>query len=523
MSLKSKAIILVAVVSFIFTAAFTTIFYLIQKDMVLKQIDEKLKIAAFAINEILPSTYHDRAVAKDAISEDEYNFYLFKLTEYSRKVDVYYLYSFVIQNGRKFFTSTSMTEKEYRSNSYDRYFTEYIDNPHTTKAVSTITDPIIFEEQDKYGYFRSIYIPMFTKSGSKYYLAADIDISEVISKLNNALFTCISVGVILFILTIFFGVLIASKISKPILKLSEYAENIIENKFNNKLQSEDLLKDIISRKDEIGNLTNSFKIMEQRIEHYIRDIMETTAAKEKIESELKIAHDIQNGFLPKQEDYSSSYLLDIYAEMHPAKDVGGDLYDYFISDGKLFFIIGDVSGKGVPAALFMSTTITLFRAFASSSKLPSEILYKINNEIFIFNDSMTFVTLIAGIYDMGTGEMFYSNAGHTQPYIVKNIKNVEKFPIPDGLVSGILKDFEYIDYKMNILSGDTLIFYTDGITEAFSKGDELFGDERFSNLLKELDFTNSKMIVKSIVNKIFNFSSGRELADDMTVLAIRRI
>jgi sigma-B regulation protein RsbU (phosphoserine phosphatase) len=523
MSLKLKAAILVAIISFLFTSAFTLIFYNIQKNMVLKEIRGKLKTAAYAIDEILPPDYHDRARTKNAISEKEYMKYLYELTNYAKKINIYYLYTFVIINGKKYFTSVSATDEELKNKTYDKYFTEYPYNSEITKRAAKAVSPMVMEVSDsKYGHFLTMYIPQWTKKGNKYYLGADVNITDVRKKLNQNLITCVLVGLFLFTLSILSGIWVANQLSDPIMRLSKYAENIIDENLNYKAGIEDILKDILKRKDEIGRLAQSFNVMEKKLDTYILNLKETTAAKEKIESELKVAHNIQMGFLPKKLEKDKVKDIDLAAIMYPAKEVGGDLYDYFIFDDKLFFIIGDVSGKGVPAALFMSTTITFFRAFAPGCKTPSEIVGKMNNEIFQINESMTFVTLICGSYNLKTGEMLFTNAGHLPPYILKDNGEIIKVDLPNGIVVGVFKDFEYIDSQLKLLKNDTIVFYTDGITEAFNSKEELFGHNRLENLLKEANVNSSEALLKIITNKIFDYSKGIPQADDITVLTLKR-
>ncbi len=523
MSLKFKAAILVTIISFIFTTVFTIIFYNIQKNMVLKEIKEKLKTAAFAIDEILPPDFHDRARTPNAISDAEYNKYLLELSKYAKKANVYYLYTFVIIKGKKYFTSVSATDEELKNKTYDKYFTYYPYNPAITKKADKAKAPMFLETKDpKYGHFMTVYIPQWTKKGNKYYLGADINITDVRHKFRQNLIKCIFIGLILFTLSILSGIWLANQLSDPILRLSKYAENIIDDNMEYTKGFQNIFHDIIKRKDEIGRLANSFRIMEKKLETYILNLKETTAAKEKIESELKIAHNIQMGFLPKKLDRNKIKAIDLAAAMYPAKEVGGDLYDYFIVGDNLYFIIGDVSGKGVPAALFMSTTITLFRALATGCSTPSEIAYKLNNEIFIINDSMNFVTLICGMYNFRTGEMAYTNGGHLYPYVIKSTGIVEKIPLPEGVAIGVFKDVEYTDYNLKLSQNDKIVFYTDGITEAFSRNNELFGDKRFEELLKNLQANNPEEVVDSIIKEIFNFSKGTQQADDITVLTFKR-
>jgi sigma-B regulation protein RsbU (phosphoserine phosphatase) len=186
-------------------------------------------------------------------------------------------------------------------------------------------------------------------------------------------------------------------------------------------------------------------------------------------------------------------------------------------------VLKQIDDKLKTAALFMSTTITLFRAFAPVCKLPSEILFKMNNEIFVFNTSMSFVTIICGIYHFKTGEVVYSNAGHTVPYLLKEEGEIEKISLPTGIVAGIFKDYSFGDFSLQLLPKHTMVLFTDGITEAFNVKNEIYGVKRLENFLKNTQYKTSKDLVKNITDEVFRYSSGRALADDITVIAVRRL
>ena len=167
-------------------------------------------------------------------------------------------------------------------------------------------------------------------------------------------------------------------------------------------------------KDEVGRLADSFSHMKNSLKQYIKELTETTAAKERIESELKVAHDIQMSLLPKL--FPERKEFDIYATLEPAREVGGDLYDFsLLEEDRLFFLVGDVSGKGVPAALFMAVAKTLLNRLAERCTDPSLVLTQVNKELCRENESSMFVTLFCGLLDFKTGDLLFSNAGHNPP------------------------------------------------------------------------------------------------------------
>jgi len=246
------------------------------------------------------------------------------------------------------------------------------------------------------------------------------------------------------------------------------------------------------------------------------------AEKEKIENELKIAHDIQMGLVPKIfPPFPEHHEFSIYAYIEPAKQVGGDLYDFFMQDeNHLCFTIGDVSDKGVPASLFMAVTKSLFRTIASRSESPGIILTRVNREVCSTNESLMFITLFCGILDIETGKLVYSNAGHNIPYIVRN-KEAIKLEKPCNCVIGVKDDEEYADKELIMKEGDYLFTYTDGITEAMNKESEVFGEKKLEEKLTFFHYLSPEKMIKSVKKSINSFVSGYEQSDDITMLAIK--
>ncbi|OQA19990.1 MAG: Phosphoserine phosphatase RsbU [bacterium ADurb.Bin363] len=240
--------------------------------------------------------------------------------------------------------------------------------------------------------------------------------------------------------------------------------------------------------------------------------------KERIEGELKIAHDIQMNMLPLL-PLTESQSFRIYGFMEPAREVGGDFYDFFILDDKLCFIIGDVSDKGVPAALFMAVINSLYRYIASEGKSPSVVLEKLNKKV-INNQSFMFVTAFCGMLDLKTGKLKYSNAGHNTPYIIKNNQKAKMMEKATTSVLGI-KEEKYVDKELILEPGDYLFTYTDGVTEATGNEHELFGDERLKEILSARYYTSPEEMVGVVSGNVKEFSGNLEQSDDITMLVIK--
>ncbi len=284
----------------------------------------------------------------------------------------------------------------------------------------------------------------------------------------------------------------------------------------------DLAVPPVASHDEVGDLSQSFESMRVALKEYVANLAATTAAKERIESELKIAQTIQRSFLPKRfPPFPDRDEFDVYARLEPARQVGGDLYDFFLlDDHRLFFSIGDVSGKGVPAALFMAVTKTLVKGVAELHLSPAQVLAKVNHELSVDNEQMMFVTLYCGVLDLRTGELQYTNAGHLPPLYLRLSGSAAWLELPRGPVLGFTDDATYENRLITLQPGDTLLLYTDGVNEAMDPDENLFGDERLRTLAAA-HAGGPKDLVDALFAAVHQFASGEEKSDDITVLALR--
>lgn len=333
----------------------------------------------------------------------------------------------------------------------------------------------------------------------------------------HSLFTILMLLAIGGIILIFIVITVISKhITLPIQKLATVSEQFGTGVF-------DIALPPIKNNDEIGRLTHAFEVMKNELKTYIKNLEEATAAKNKIESELKIAHDIQQGIIPKIfPPFPEREDVDLFAILDPAKEVGGDLYDFFFLDDKnLVFVVGDVSGKGVPASLFMAITRTLLRAKATAGKSPSQIVSDINIELCTDNDNAMFVTFFLGIIDLQTGAFMYCNAGHNYPYILRNNLEIEKLNQTHGTPLGLFENIVYKSDKTILERNETIVLYTDGIPEAMDVNNNLMGDEKFERLLQDIRKKNNpKDMTKLLLDSTREFASGAEQSDDITILIL---
>jgi sigma-B regulation protein RsbU (phosphoserine phosphatase) len=240
-----------------------------------------------------------------------------------------------------------------------------------------------------------------------------------------------------------------------------------------------------------------------------------------MEEALKLAHDIQMSMLPKFfPPFPERHEFDIFAAIAPAKEVGGDLYDFFfLDDDHLCFAVGDVSGKGVPAALFMAVTKTLFRATASNGGTPGEILARLNAEICRDNESCMFVTLFCAILNIRTGQVDYSNGGHNPPYYLHQ-SGVSPLENLGGRALGLVKQSPYESGRMVLKPGEALLLYTDGVTEAMNPSETLYSDQRLEQFLGTHRGSSPRQIIGDLIGDVRQFVGGAPQSDDITILAL---
>jgi phosphoserine phosphatase RsbU/P len=254
-------------------------------------------------------------------------------------------------------------------------------------------------------------------------------------------------------------------------------------------------------------------------------LIQTYVENQKLEETLKLAHEIQMSILPKRFPPfpDKIHLIDIFAHIEPAKDVGGDLYDFqLLDDEHLAFAIGDVSGKGIPAALFMAVTKTYLKATASIDLCPSDTLVRMNDFLSTDNEADMFCTFLFGILNLNTGAIAYSNGGHNPPYILRTDGSFDFLSKPVGTALGVIDGLEFQPATAQLNKGDVLYLYTDGINEAMNEDFEEYTYPRLETLLKEIHLKSAKEIVDASVVSVKEFAGKAPQSDDITLLAIRR-
>jgi len=245
--------------------------------------------------------------------------------------------------------------------------------------------------------------------------------------------------------------------------------------------------------------------------------------KDRMEAELKVGHDLQLSMVPLEfPAFPARAGVSVYATLRPARELGGDFYDYyFVDDTHLFFCVGDVSDKGVPAALLMAVAKTLIKARSAQEPSPAKIADYLNAELSRHNEQCMFVTLFMGRLDVTTGELVYTNAGHDPPYVHQADRSLQPLPERHGPLVGVAPSVVYRESRCHLGAGDLLVVYTDGVTEAQDAGGQLFSEERLAELLRADGASSTDAVVDRILAAVESFESGAERADDITVLALQ--
>ncbi len=308
----------------------------------------------------------------------------------------------------------------------------------------------------------------------------------------------------------------AYSIARPLQRLARVALHLAAGRFDTPLPP-------VRRLDEVGRLTESFGWMRTELRDYIEKLTTTTAAKEKIASELAIAHQIQLGIVPKLfPPFPQRKDLDLYACLEPAREVGGDLYDFALLDADhLYVAIGDVSGKGVPASLLMAVCKTLMKSIIQAVRDPARSLVMVNNELSENNDTCMFITAFCGILNFRTGDLVFANAGHNPPLILRSGGPVEVLRSKPGAALAAMPGSRYVNRSVRLGGADALLLYTDGVTEAMDPANAMFDEPRLVALAGAERASRMRPLVEKIVAAVHAHAAGAEQSDDITLLALR--
>ncbi len=379
-----------------------------------------------------------------------------------------------------------------------------------------------FAQTSLLGFTATDYSPIYAEDNSMIgVVALDTSIrsfsDEVLVFLLMFVPACI---IMVFVLSGFISRSIGKRMIYPIHNLVKAAEAYMaRDKVNNSEETLYFDSVEVSSAKELVELRDTMSDMEKDINLSMEQIRRVSAEKERIAAEMDIAADIQRAALPV--DFPESDVIDFYAIMNPAKEVAGDFYDFFmVDDDHMTIVIADVSGKGVPAALFMMKGKELLKNRAIMGGKPSQILEYVNNQLSILNESVMFITIWLGILEISTGTIIASNAGHEYPYMRGEDGLFRMYDDPHGLMCGALDGIEYEDYTIRIQKGGALFLYTDGVAEAMSDNEEYYGLERLEKTLNIRKADSSREVIELVKRDVEDFARGVEQYDDITMACL---
>ena len=415
-------------------------------------------------------------------------------------------YSIMIGSGGTYFVHPDTTKLFYQT-----IYTETLEKPDTAitalgRAMQRGEEGMRQLKIDGEECF-VFYKPLSTTGWSVAIVCPESDIFGSFNRIRRAVTIAVLAGLLLMFLVC---IRIIARELRPLKRLVKQAGSIANGNFNETLPDD-------GRNDEIGQLSDSFSNMQRSLVNYISELKQTTAQKASMENELKVASDIQMSMVPRTfPPFPARRDIDLFASMTPAKEVGGDLYDFFIQNEHLYFCVGDVSGKGVPASLFMAVTRNLFRIVAQQGHSPAEIATQINNILSNDNEQNMFVTMFIGCADLKTGHLDFCNCGHNAPLIDGEFMRLKYTNRP----LGIWEEGDFYGESIDDIRDKQIFIYTDGLTEAENLQHELFGDERLHEFLAKAQSLSSEQVIIMLQESVAKHRDGTIPNDDLTLLCL---
>ena len=448
------------------------------------------------------------------------------LSEIKATHDISYLYIFVPDDNHFTYIVEAQLETddaEYIASLGDEYDYTELEYKHLVPDINAkkASDRVIRANNDlsEFGQGVSAWAPITDKQGDLVAMVeGDITIDRVIQTMRRYVAVIIAITALLIVMLVFVLTLAVRRmITRPLAKLTGRVQAFAQDGNLN-----EFIDDIRTR-DEMQTLSQAFGTMAKDIDTYTKTHPALAAEKERISAELDLATHIQVSMFPSTfPPFPNRSEFSIYATMQPAKEVGGDFYDFFmIDEDHLAVVIADVSGKGVPAALFMVITKTLIKNYTQEGNQPSRVFTSVNTQLCENNDAGMFVTAWMGILEISTGKFTYVNAGHNHPLLKKADGSFEYLKCRSGFILAGMEGTKYRQYEINLEKGDTLYLYTDGVTEATNTQEQLYGDQRLKEILDKNSEQPLDDLLDSVKNDIDLFVNGGEQFDDITMLALR--
>jgi sigma-B regulation protein RsbU (phosphoserine phosphatase) len=522
-TLQRRILTLVALLNIAGTAAGCALAYHYQKKAFLHGIDRVLTTGAIGAQHVFGDRFQQEVLQGRKFTPQEELAHIRSISNFSERLNLTYIGALVRRDGKYFYTISSSPEYELQDGTYERIWAEYKDPTPALAATFNDGRPRFEDHEDQFGRFRSAYIAFDMPGGGSvdYVYMADIGLDYIYTHLHQTLALTALAGLAISAFSLWFTWILAKHLAGPMAKLAEVICSVTLKDCRLADEQRATLGAISTRSyREIAAVSSAFIRMERRLRDYIAELAHTTAERERIASELSIAHDIQMGLLPRKLPQLAG--CDVFAQVIPAKEVGGDLFDVAeMADGRLLLVVADVSGKGVSAGMFMAVAKTLLDVAAGTFTEPEEIVTFLNDRLAAENEACMFVTMFLAIFDPQSGELHYTNGGHNPPYIRRAGGSLESLTGRHGMALGIAPDQPYTSETATLHSGDLLTLYSDGVTEAQDVSESLFSEERLEKCLAPLQSEDAGEAAAAVIDRVRQFQGAAAQFDDITIVTLR--
>jgi sigma-B regulation protein RsbU (phosphoserine phosphatase) len=522
-TLRSQILALVAGLNIASTIVACAIAFHFQKMAFLHGVDRVLMAGAVGAEHIYGEDFVEKLVRGAQFTPQEELAHIARISDLATRVDLKYVGALVQRDGKFYYAISSSPPHELEEGTYDRFWTEYDEAPQA--LIDTFRDGRMrfVQHEDRYGKFRSGYVPFRFPGSNKvdYVYGADIGLDYIYGHLFRTLLKTAGAGVVISLVSLWLTWILARHISGPMAKLAGLIRSVVENDFRLDTIRRTTLETIAEKShEEVACVANAFCRMEGRLENYLVELQETTAERERIRSELSIAHDIQMGLLPRRLPQLPG--CDVFARVIPAKEVGGDLFEVAaLDDRRLLLVVADVSGKGISAGMFMAVTKTLLDAARGNYDEPHDLVRFLNEHLSAENEACMFVTMFLAIFDTHTGKLHYTNAGHNPPYIRRENGVLETLEGRHGMALGIAAGQTYQSNSATLGSGDLLLLFSDGVTEAQDVNESLFSEERLEACLRRSEHEDAGETATAVIDQVRQFQGAAAQFDDITLVTLR--
>ncbi len=515
-SIAGRVIINVFVMLFLIMALVCTVTYFMTQDSVRKSIGDQSEVALDMFAFSLKQASEESGIPMADGFDDVFRAYSEPVLD---NFDFDYLYMFVPNSEAGTIRYVAIIGKheeikeKIRKEMGDDRTAPYVLAPRELELWEGKTPLIHVTMDNDYGKELETMTIIEDTFGNRAILGIDVSYEEAYRRvIETFVFIAIAILLLFGVLLLILHFIIRKTVSVPAKQISRHMTDFITDGS----RSQDKLK--VNGKDEFAMIARAFNKMTDDIDRYVSDIEQLNREQSQRKAELDIAAKIQIGLLPKVRFPGRGH--EIQALINPAREVGGDLYDYQrIDSDRTLVAVADVSGKGISASMFVSVTLILIRQYAKMNLSPAEILKMTNESLARHNPETLFVTAFLGIYDSRTNQFTYSNAGHNLPYIIRG-EELIKLDKASGLLLGLFEDGVYEQETVTLRNGDVLYLYTDGVNEATNTEKELFGYERLEALLGTLGRSGEKNIIEKVRESLNGFTAGAEQSDDITMLTL---